>query len=258
MSALLENSSERVNLIAVALLLALALATCSRNPAQDTNLAAEQSDDPPPRSPSFEASPPENAETPSQYLLSVNPTVLPDGRVQIEVTSNIPGTIEVMVSLSLQGQADEDVWIGKDERVRLTNGRGVTIFATSDLPEGKYDAESSFYPTWGFQDATSRATRISMNLNASSSLALVGSGELATELQFKKNGQKWVMEYVTTGDSWLPEDWVEKFGQYEELPVDRGNPKILKAYYFLRIDTTLIVNVLKKEIITWRLGRAHN
>ena len=162
-----------------------------------------------------------------------------------------------MAGLSLQGQADDDVWIGKNERVRLTNGRGVVTLDTSDLPGGEYDAEASFYPRWGFQDSTSRATGISENLNASSTLALAGSGASATDVQFKENGQKWVMEHVVMGDPWQPTELTNRFGEYEELPVDRGNPEILKAYYFPRIDTTLIINTLKKEITVWRLGRAH-
>lgn len=244
------------------LFFALGLAACSREATQNTDVAAEQAtaQQPaqPPESPSLEASPPEATETPAEYSLSVHPKVLPDGRIRLEVSSNIPGTIEVMAGLSLQGQADDDVWVGKNERVRLTNGRGVVTLATNDLPKGKYDAEASFYPRWGFQDAISRATGISKNLNALSSVTLAGSGESAAEVQFKENGQKWVMEHVAMGDPWRPAEWVQRFGQYQELPVDRGNPEILKAYYFLRIDTTLIVNILKKEITIWRLGRAHS
>jgi hypothetical protein len=201
---------------------------------------------------------PKEVVTPAEYSLSVDPTVLPDGRVRLEISSNIPGIIEVMAGLSIQDQADDDVWIGKTERVRLTNGRGVVILSTNDLPEGNYDAEASFYTRWGLQDDTSRATGISKDLNVSTSLTLTGSGESADEVQFKKNGQKWVMGHIAMGDPWQPVEWVQRFGQYEELPVDRWNPKIIKAYYFPRIDITLIVNILKKEITVWRLGRAHN
>lgn len=244
------------------LFLALGLAACLSEPAENTDLGAKQATAQqraePLETPTLEASPPKAAETPAEYSLSVDPQVLPDGRVRLEVSSNIPGTIEVMAGLSLQGQADDDVWVGKNERVRLTNGRGVVTLATSDLPKGKYDAEASFHPRWGFQDSTSRATGISENLSASSSLTLAGSGESAAEVQYRENGQKWVMEHVAMGDPWRPAEWVQRFGQYRELPVNRGNPEILKAYYFPRIDTTLIVNTLKREITIWRLGRAHS
>jgi len=36
-----------------------------------------------------------------------------------------------------------------------------------------------------------------------------------------------------------------------------GNPQVLHMYYFKSIDMTLMVNVLKKEIVTWRTGLEH-
>lgn len=234
------------------LLLVIGLAGCSPESEQKPEPVIDQSPQPQ-QSQQLQA-----AGMPIQYTLSIDPQVLPDGRVRLDVSDNIPGTIEVMVGLSLQGQAGDDGWIGKDERVRLIDGQGVVTFATDDLPKGTYDAEVSFYPRWGFQDDASRATGISDNLSASSSIALAGSGESSSDVQSKENGQRWVMENVTMGDPWRPSEWTERFGEYEELPVDRGNPEILKAYYFPSIDTTLIVNTLKTEITVWRLGKAHS
>jgi hypothetical protein len=195
---------------------------------------------------------------PVDYEIAVNPDILPNGNVRLSLTTNIPGVIEVMAGLSLHGQAPDDVWIGKSERVRLTAGTGAVTFSTADLPPGRYDAEVNFYPRWGFMDARSRDSGISDGLGASSMLDLGGSGPSASDVQFKENGQRWVMQRVSMGDPWRPNEWIQRFGAYEELAVDRGNPEILKAYYFPRIDTTLIVNTLKGEISVWRLGRAQH
>ncbi len=197
-------------------------------------------------------------DAPDEYLLSVQPELLPNGDVRLKIRSNIPGTVVVMAGVSLHGQADDDVWVGKNQRVRVSNGEGAVTFSTRDLPAGEYDAEAAFYPRWGFQDTVSRATGITREVNAVSSLTLAGSGESAAVVQFKENGQKWVMMNVAMGDPWHAADWVQRFGKYSELRVDRGNPEILKAYYFPKIDTTLIVNVLKKEISIWRLGKARS
>ncbi|MEX2527723.1 MAG: hypothetical protein WEA09_08815 [Gemmatimonadota bacterium] len=194
---------------------------------------------------------------PADYEIVVTPEILPDAMVRLNMTTNIPGVIEVMAGLSLQGQAPDDVWIGKSERVRLTAGTGEVMLSTEDLPTGRYDAEVSFYPRWGPQDERSRESGITHELRATAPLDLVGSGEAASDAQFKLDSQRWVMENVGMGDPWVPNDWTQRFGAYEELMVDRGNPDILKAYYFPRLDMTLIVNILRDEISIWREGRAH-
>ena len=249
--------------LAMLLFVAAGLTTCFREAPENGAPAVSQSTVAqqvamPLENQSRDVSVPAAAKTPIQYSLSVDPTVLPDGRVRIEVESNIPGTIEVMAEISLHGQAGEDIWVGKNDRLRLTNGRGVITFATHDLPKGKYDALASFYPRWGFKDATSRATGISEDLETSQMLVLGGSGESATAVQFRKNGQSWVMANVTMGDHWNGKVWTQQFGQYHELSLDRGNPDILKPYYFPRIDITLIVDVVENKIAVWRLGKAHS
>lgn len=114
-------------------------------------------------------------ETKPNYYLAVEPLILPDGQIKLQITTNILGTIEVMTALSLHGQADKDIWIGKDDRVQLNNGSGFTIFNTNDLPKGKYDAEVSFYPKWGFKDSISRSSGISQNIETSKTIMLPGS-----------------------------------------------------------------------------------
>jgi hypothetical protein len=193
-----------------------------------------------------------------EYTLSIKPDVFPNGNVLLDVETNIPGTIEVSAGLSLPGQGENDIWVGKNKYIRIVGGKGSVTLSTGDLPKGEYNAEVSFFPQWGFKDAMSRATGITDKLTASSRISLKGSGASTSEVLFKKNGQKWVMEHVNMGDPWRPAEWVKRFGHYQEIPVDYGNHRILKAYYFPRIDITLTVNILKGEISIWSLGKAHS
>ena len=192
------------------------------------------------------------------YSLSVVPTLLPNGSVSLAIQTNIPGSIEVMASLALSGQGDYETYIGDGEKVSITNGHTTVNFDTDDLPSGDYDAEVSFYPRWGFKDATSRATGIAEKLTASVHLSIAGSGQSAADVQTKNAGLRWVMENVTIGDPWRPAEWQKRFGKYEKIPIDSRalNPKIIKAYYFPKIDVTLIINSLKGSIVIYRKGRA--
>ena len=85
-----------------------------------------------------------------------------------------------------------------------------------------------------------------------------GPGKSAADVQFKEDGQRWVAENIGEGEAWRPKDWIQKFGKYQELQMNMSSPELLKAYYFPRIDITLIVNVWRKEIATWRFGRAYS
>lgn len=86
----------------------------------------------------------------------------------------------------------------------------------------------------------------------------VPSGESVEDMKRRNEGRRWVMLNVHMGQEWDPAFWVAKFGDWKQLEVDRGNPAIIKACYFKSIDMTLIVNVLKGEIVTWRDGEAHS
>lgn len=194
------------------------------------------------------------------YSLSVHPSLLLDGDVSIEIQTNIPGMIEVMAGIALSGQDEDETWIGKSERVTITNGQASVTLDTVDLPQGNYEAEVSFYPRWGFKDTKSQSTGITETLAASEPISIIGSGESAIDTQLKNKGQAWVIDNVTMGEPWHPADWRKRFGQYEEIPIDSKalNPKIIKAYYFPKIDMTLIVNKLEAEIVIWRMGRANH
>ena len=74
----------------------------------------------------------------------------------------------------------------------------------------------------------------------------------------KDEGQTWVMENVVSGMAWDSTLWVDKFGIWEEVAyTGPNNGKVLKMFYFKSIDTTLMINVVKKTVIVWRFGLQH-
>lgn len=67
--------------------------------------------------------------------------------------------------------------------------------------------------------------------------------------------QQWVMENVFSGMPWDEAEWIRRFGAWEPLPVQDRNPAIISNLYFHEIDMTVVVNLLKEEVVTWRFGR---
>ena len=87
---------------------------------------------------------------------------------------------------------------------------------------------------------------------------MAGTGESVEDVETRTEARQWVVASVYVGYEWDASFWIERFGMYEQLDVDRYNPNIIKAYYFESIDMTLIVNVLEGEIVVWRNGKAHS
>jgi hypothetical protein len=191
---------------------------------------------------------------PEGYSISAS-SQLDDNKVLLELATNIPGTIEIMAGISLSNQDPDDVWIGKNKRVRLENGTGQVTFDVSDLPSGQYEVEATFYPRWGFQDEASKLSGIDENIEYTYPITLKGSGEPAEVAAQRNEDQKWVMENIIVGSEWEREFWMSRFGQWEEFPVTTRNPDIISNYYFESLDMTIIVNTLKDEVVTWRMGQ---
>ena len=89
-------------------------------------------------------------------------------------------------------------------------------------------------------------------------MTLGGSGESREVAVNREEGQRWVMENVRGNHPWDEASFVKRFGAYQEVPLTAGswNPEIIHMYYFPAIDMTFMVNVPKKEIATWRMGKA--
>lgn len=191
----------------------------------------------------------------AEYTIEVQAEESAEHTVKMTAKTNIPGIIEVMGAVSLAGQSDDDVYIGNSKRFSITEGSGQVVFDTSSLPSGKYEAEVSFYPRWGFKDEISKATGIDSKLETSKAINIEGSGEASDSASAREEGQRWVMLNVIIGTPWSTGDWVSRFGSWEKIPTKTRNPDIIKNYYFKSIDMTIVANVLKDEVATWAKGR---
>jgi hypothetical protein len=204
----------------------------------------------------------------ASYHIDVAAETAGPNSVKVDIESNIPGTVFLAVSLSLKGLRPDDTFIGTSfEKVKLTNGKASTVIdatkgvspSGSQLPRGEYYVEVAFYPRWKENRSTAKAHAIHEEYEGKALITLSGSGEGATTAQSRAEGQKWVMLNVHMGQRWDPALWQEKFGSWEQVELrGGGNPNIIKMYYFKSIDITLMVNALKKEIVTWRKGLAHS
>ena len=191
----------------------------------------------------------------AKFNIEVAPRVVGPNKVEVNVTSNIPGTVEVMLSLDLAGQKPTDTYIGVSKRIALKTGTTKTVIGKPDLPAGKYYVEVSFYPKWGPKDEVAKQAGAKFEIHARKLITLKGSGQSAHAVVKRKNDQSWVMKNVGIGTRWNYSYWVKRFGSPEQLRTTRWNPKIIKAYYFKSLDMTIFVNVLKHEVAIWRLGR---
>lgn len=191
-----------------------------------------------------------------RYRLEVSPEVRDGEWVTMTLASNIPGEIEVMTSVRLAGQGPTDMAVGTSQRVPLRNGQGEAVMQMSELPQGDYEVMATFYPRWGFGEGR-KVSAIDARIDSDVHLvAISGSGEPAEEYVWRKGAQNWVMTNVVGGERWTPDSWQRRFGPWEEFPATKRNPRIIKNYYFPRLEMTVTVNVLKQEVATWGMGRA--
>lgn len=191
----------------------------------------------------------------AEYKIELVSKVIGPSNVEVEISSNIPGTIDVMLGLGLVGQKPDDVFIGTNKRITIKNGRTSESIGDPELPAGEYEVEVSFYPRWGPQDSDAKAAGVDSEIHARQIVMLKGTGESPDAAQQRENDQRWVMENVYVGTRWDGFFWIERFGEPEQITTTRGNPNIIKAYYFKSLDMTIIVNELKGEVSTWRMGR---
>lgn len=189
------------------------------------------------------------------YYLTASPEVQAGESVIIPLASNIPGDIEVMVSVGLTGQAPDDIFVGTSQRASLKDGHGETVVQLSEIPQGDYEVDATFYPRWGFKDGNKIEDIVEPIASETHVLALTGSGESSEAHLNRNEGQMWVMDNISVGTPWEPESLRARFGEWEEFPATKRNPDIIKNYYFPDIDMTIVVNKLKGEAVTWSNGR---
>ena len=198
----------------------------------------------------------------AKYWIRVNATPTGPYTVTVRITTNLPGTPTLAADMSLAGQADTDPYIGTHfKRVRITAGKGsVTLDGhrpRDPLPAGKYNVTVSFHPMWNENRDTARKLNVTDSLTGSAPVHLKASGVSAQVTVQKKKAQGWVMRNLDMDTPMRDARLVERFGRYVELPLESGNPRVLKMWYFPSIDMTFMVNVLKDEVVLWRMGRAN-
>lgn len=200
------------------------------------------------------------------YWIKVNAQATGRYTVQVSATTNLPDGAVLSASLGLADQKPNDVFIGTDfQKITVKGGKASILIdgtkrvfpLNSTLPAGLYDVEVDFQPLWPENRALAGRLKVTETLAGLGQVRLGASGANAAVVQKKAEQQKWVMLNVNSGDKWNPAFFTKKFGQYKELPLSNGNPRILKMYYFPALDMTFMVNVYKGEIVVWRSGKAN-
>lgn len=194
-----------------------------------------------------------------KYSLDVTAHTVGDGKIELDITTNIPGTIAVMANIELRNQKGDDLYVGTDNgEVTVSHGAGKAILDVSKLPRGKYEADVGFYPNWGFKDAASRATGLSHDIEVKKPIEFASHSSIsATDQISLKQQQIWVMNHALPETPWRPAEWKERFGASELVPVvdDTWDPSIVKDYYFRSIDMRIRVNARLHQIMGFEEGR---
>lgn len=200
------------------------------------------------------------------YWIKVTAKATGQYTVQASATTNLPDGAVLSVSLGLADQNPNAIFVGTDfQKITVKAGKASILIdgtkrvfpLNSTLPAGLYNVEVNFHPLWPENRALAGRLKITETLEGIGRVKLSASGANASSVQNKAEQQKWVMLNVDYGDEWDAAFFAKKFGQYNELPLSSGNPRILKMYYFPSIDMTFMVNVYKGEIVLWRSGKAN-
>jgi len=178
--------------------------------------------------------------------------------VDVVITTDIATPFEVMVSVNLAGQKDDDVWIGRSTRANIRSLEQTISIPKLDqsksLPSGNYIVEVNFYPRWGAEKSPASTKAIKKNVSATLPIKISGSGKSSSAVAKQNENQRWVMENTAIGDSFVLASFQRKLGRSESTVVSNRNG-IIVAHYFPESDITLFENTLKHTLVTWRLGK---
>jgi len=200
-----------------------------------------------------------NAEQPKgkDYSISISHSNFNENSVEYNIETNIPLPVEVMLSIDLADLKPDEFNIGTRERIILSQSpfKYSLDISNAKLPSGTYETEVTFNSNWGANNGNSEAKKIKSIVTGKDLIDLQTSYGTAEERKAKNEKQAWVMENVVMQTPWEPLKFIERLGQYEELTLINGNPKIIKVYYFKEADMTFFVNELKDNVTTWRIGK---
>lgn len=196
-----------------------------------------------------------------KYWIKVIPTVTGPFIVDVDVQTNIPGSITLSMSLGLNGLKPDDKFIGTANFIKapITNGRGnSTIDATNPnkvyphgfpLPDGKYDVEVSFYPRWPENAVQASKLGIKEPIYGKASIQLVASEAAALKrdkpspqlLEFKKLYLEFLSfkdnpEFQNQGFTWEPaKTWNKKITELGKF----SNQNVTFTNEQRRLDVTV-------------------
>ena len=118
--------------------------------------------------------PPVERRPAKNYSITVVPTVLEGNKVSAEISTNIPGRIELEVTLLQTGSKPDEQPVGAKKTVAVTGGKGQTVLGEGDLPDGDYVLEVTLYPRWGLKDQLAGATGIGEKIATQVNVTLGG------------------------------------------------------------------------------------
>jgi hypothetical protein len=204
-----------------------------------------------------------------KYWINAKATPTGSYTIDLEIETNIPGSITLAGSLSLNGQPN-NVVIGtefiripvSEGKAKITlDGRENTRPSGKNLPTGNYDVEIAFHPLWKENSATANDAKIKESIKWVKAVQLSASGkppdDIIKAITAKRDQMKALLS-ITVGQPWDPKFWRTKYGKMEEVEYKGElNPSIIKMYYIESIDLTLMVNDLKKQIVTATTGLVH-
>lgn len=178
--------------------------------------------------------------------------------VDVVVTTDMATPYEVMASVNLAGQQDDDVWIGRSTRIKIRAAEQTISIPKldqgKDLPSGDYVVEVSFYPRWGAEKSPASTKTITKTVSATLPIKISGSGKSSSAVAKQNESQRWVMENTASGDNFVLAQFQKKLGRSETTVVTNRNGNIV-AHYFPESDITLFENKLERTLVTWRLGK---
>jgi len=202
------------------------------------------------------------------YYIKVIPTSIKGFVVDVQIETNLPGTMTLTARLVYKNQQTDDAFVGTGTvRVPLSNGKAtVTIDGIKKavphgfpLPDGAYDIEVIYPHLWPDNTKTTQTSGVQTNVKGVATVELRDSTKNSTSTFDSQAGARWVMENVYKGYIWDPQFWQNKFGEMVELEYrGLGDASALTVYYVKSINMSLLIDMRKNIILKYSIGINHD
>ena len=181
------------------------------------------------------------------------------GNIIFHLETDMDVPFEVMASINLAGQKDEDVWIGNSQRIAVkSKSQSFSIPAVqkgTPLPNGDYICEVNFYPRWGAKNSPQATKSITKEVQGTLAIKLNGSKTSAADVAKRNDLQRWVMLNTHMGQKFSLSSFEKKLGRSEQFTVTNRNG-IIVGHYFPIADMSIYENTLKGTLVTWKIGKS--